>query len=85
MNHICDNLRTALSKYAPTSLRKAMNYNSSPLFESIKDELCKAKRERPEAERKWRSTKLNILGDLYRQAKHKVSKHLLTANCKPCT
>ena len=41
-----------------------------------------AKRERRRAERKWGNTKLTIFKDLYRQAKHKVSKHVHTANCK---
>ena len=40
------------------------------------------KRERRRAERKWRNTKLTIFKDLYRQAKHKVSKLVHTAKCK---
>ena len=40
------------------------------------------KRERRQAERKWRNTKLIIFKDLYRQAKHKVSKLVHTAKCK---
>ena len=42
-------------------------HNSSPWFESIRDELFIAKRERRQAERKWRYTKLTIFKDLYRQ------------------
>ena len=41
-----------------------------------------AKRERRQAERKWRNTKLTIFKDLYRQAKHKVSKLVHSAKCK---
>ena len=41
-----------------------------------------AKREGHHAERKWRSTRLTIFKDLYRQAKHKVSKLVHTAKCK---
>ena len=41
-----------------------------------------AKRERHQAERKWRNTKLTILKDLYRQAKHKVSKLVHSAKCR---
>ena len=59
-----------------------MNHNFSPWFESIRDELLIAKRERRQAERKWRNTKLTIFKDLYRQAKHKVSKLVHTARCK---
>ena len=44
-----------------------------------------AKRERRQAERKWRNAKLTIFKNLYRQAKHKVSKHVHTANRKFCT
>ena len=71
-----------LDKYAPPSLQKVMTHNSSPWFESIRDELFMAKRERCQAGRKWRNTKLTILRDLYRQAKHKVTKLVHTAKCK---
>ena len=40
-----------------------------------------AKRERRQAERKWRNTKLTIFKDLYRHAKHKVSNLVHTAKC----
>ena len=48
----------------------------------LHDELFMAKRERRQAERKWRNTKLTIFTDLYRQARHKVSKLVHTAKCK---
>ena len=41
-----------------------------------------AKSESRQAERKWRNTKITIFKDLYRQAMHKVSKLVHTANCK---
>ena len=41
-----------------------------------------AKRERSQAKRKWRNTKLAIFKDLYGQAKHKVLKLVHTAKCK---
>ena len=81
----CDFLRTVIDKHAPPSLRKVMTHNSSPCFESIRDELFLAKRERRQAERKLRNTKLTIFKDLYRQAKHKASKLVHTAKFKPCT
>ena len=84
-NQLCYFLRTALDKHAPPSLQKVITHNSSPWFESISDELSIAKRERRQAERKWRNTKLTIFKDLYRQAKHKVSKLVHTAKCKLCT
>ena len=59
-NQFCDFLRTVLDKHAPPSLRKVINHSSSPWFESIRDELFIAKRERRQAERKWRNTKLTI-------------------------
>ena len=80
-NQFCDFLRTVLDRHAPPSLRKAITHNSSPWFESIRDELFIAKRERRQAETKWRNTKLTIFKDLYRQAKHKVSKLVHTAKC----
>ena len=35
-------LRTVLDRHAPPFLRKVINHNSSPLFESISDEILKA-------------------------------------------
>ena len=43
------------------------------------------KSERRQAERKWRNTKLTIFKDLYKQAKHNLSKLVHTAKCKFCT
>ena len=77
-----DFLRTVLDKQAPPSLRKVVNHDSSPWFESITDGLLIAKKERRQAESKWRNTMLAIFNDLYRQAKHKVSKLVHTAKCK---
>ena len=59
-----------------------MTHNSSPRFESIRYEISIAKRERRQAEMKWRNTKLTIFKDLYRQAKHEDSKLVQTAKCK---
>ena len=81
-NQFCDFLRTVLDKHAPPSLRKVITHSSSPWFESIRDELFIAKRERRQAERKWSNTKLTIFKDLYGQATHKVSKLVHTAKCK---
>ena len=81
-NQFSDFLRTVIDKHAPPFLRKVITHNSSPLFESIRDELFIAKRERRQAERKLRNTKLTIFKDLYRQAKHKVSKLVHIAKCK---
>ena len=81
-NKFCDSLHTVLDKHAPPSLGKVITHNSSSRFESIRDELFIAKRKRRQAERKWRNTKLTIFQDLYRQAKHKVSKLVHTAKCK---
>ena len=75
-------MRTVLDKHAPPSLRKVITHSSAPWFESIRYELFIAKRERRQAERKWRNTKLAIFKDLYGQAKHKVSILVHTAKCK---
>ena len=84
-NQFCDFLRTVLDRHAPPSLQKDIAHNSSPWFDSIRHELFIAKRERRQAERKWRNTRLTIFKDLYRQAKHKVSKLVYTAKCKSYT
>ena len=88
-NQFCDFLRTVLDKHAPPSLWKVITHNSSPWLESIRDDIdiyiCIyfiAKTERRQAERKWRNTKITIFKDLYRQAKHKVSKLVHTVKCK---
>ena len=81
-NQFCDYLCTVLDKQSPPSLQKVITHNSSPWSEPIRDELFIAKRERRQAERKWRNTKLTIFNDLYKQAKHKVSKLVHTAKCK---
>ena len=58
------------------------SYNSSPWLETIRDKCFIAKRERRQAERKWRNTKLTIFKDLSRQAMHKVSKLVHIAKCQ---
>ena len=78
----CDLLCTVLDNHAHPSLRIVVDHNSSPWFESIRDKLLIAKRERRQAERRRRNTKLTIFKDLYRQAKHKVSNLVHTAKCK---
>ena len=80
-NQFCDFLRTVLDKHAPPSLQKVITHNSSPWYESIRDELFISKRERRLVERKWRNTKLTIFKDLYRQANHLVSKLVHTGIC----
>ena len=64
-NQFCDFLATVLDKHAPPSLRKVVTHSSSPWFESVRDGLFIAKRERRQAERKWRNTMLTIFKDLY--------------------
>ena len=78
-------MRTVIDKHAPPSLRIVITHNSSPWFESIRDDLLITKRKRRQAERKWGNTKLTIFKDLYRQAKHKVSKLVHSANCQSYT
>ena len=81
-NQYCYFLRTVLDKHAPPSLLNVVCHNSSTWFESISDELFIAKRERRQAERKWRNTKFTIFKDLYRQARHNVSKLMHTPKCE---
>ena len=75
-------LSTVLDNHATPSLRGVINHNSSPWFESMRYELLIAKRERRQVEGKWRNINLTIFNDLYRQAKHNVSKLVHTAKCK---
>ena len=82
VSQLCDSMRTVVDKHAPLSLRKVINHNSSPWFESIRDELFMAMGERRLAESKLRNTKLPIFEDLHRQTKHKVSKLAHAAKCQ---
>ena len=82
VNQFCDFLRTAMDKHAPHSLQNAITHNSSPSFESIRDEIFIAERERCHVERKWRNTKLTIFKEMYIQSKHMVTKLVHTAKCK---
>ena len=75
-NQFCDFLRTVLDEHAHSSLRKVTTLNSSPWFESIRDERFIAKREIRQAVMKWRNTKLTIFKDLYRQAKQNLCTQL---------
>ena len=81
-NQFCDFLRTVLDRRAPPSLRKDIALNSSRWLDSIRDELLVAKRERRQAERKWRKTMLTIFSDLYSHARPNVSKLVHTDKCK---
>ena len=56
-NQFCDFLRTVIDKHAPPSLRNVITHNSSPWFESIRDDLFIAMGKRRQAERKRRNTK----------------------------
>ena len=73
---------SVLDKHAPPSLRNVINHNSSPWFESIRYELFMAKGKGHQAERKLRNTKLIIFKNLYRKAKHKVSRLVHTTKYK---
>ena len=61
-NQYCDSLRTVLDRHSPPYLRIAITHNSISWFGSIR-ELSIAKRERHQADKKWRNTKLTIFKD----------------------
>ena len=48
-DQFCDFLCTVIDKHAPPSLQKVITHNSSPWFESIRDDLFIAKRKRRQA------------------------------------
>ena len=52
---------------------------SSPWFGLVREDLLEAKRIRRQAERKWRNTNLTVFKDLYKKAKHHVTKVVLNA------
>ena len=78
-NQFCDFLLTVVDKHSCHSLQKVINHNLSPWFVSIRDELFKAKREKHQADGKWRNTRVAIFKDLHRQVMHKVLNLVHTA------
>ena len=70
----CASLRSVLDRHAPPTKRKVTERPSSPWFSLVSEELLVAKRERRQAERRWRRTGLTVFKDLYKKAKHHVSK-----------
>ena len=81
------NLRLVLDKHAPVAKRKVTNRVSSPWFSLVSEELLQAKRSRRQAERRWRASGLVVHKELYRKAKHCVTRIVMKAkslfyNCK---
>ena len=76
-NQFCDFLLTVIDRHAPTSLRNVMTHNSSPWFESIRDELFIAKRERRQ-EDEMEEHKVNYFQGLVQTGKAQGFKNLCT-------
>ena len=72
-------LSSALDKHAPATKRKVVERKSSPWFSLVSEKLLDAKRKRRQAERKWLSTGLTVFKDMYKTAKHRVTKIVLKA------
>ena len=80
-------LRSVLDKHAPAAKRKVTNRVSSPWFCLVSEELLQAKRSRRQAERQWRASGLHVHKELYKKAKHCVTRIVMKAkslfyNCK---
>ena len=80
-------VRWALDKHAPAAKRKVTNRVSSPWFSLVNEELLQAKRSRRQAERQRRASGLVVLKELYKKAKHCVTRIVMKAkslfyNCK---
>uniref|UniRef100_UPI0025CE4F97 hypothetical protein n=1 Tax=Thiolapillus sp. TaxID=2017437 RepID=UPI0025CE4F97 len=80
-------LRSVLDKHAPAAKRKVTNRVSSPWFSLVSEELLQAKRSRRQAERQWRASGLVVHKELYKKAKHCVTRIVMKAkslfyNCK---
>ena len=68
-----------LDKHAPAAKSRVTERMSSPWFGLFREDLLEAKRIRRQAERKWRNTNLTVFKDLYKKAKHHVTKVVLKA------
>ena len=72
-------LLSVLDKHAPAAKSRVTERMSSPWFGLVREDLPEAKRIRRQAERKWRNTNLTVFKDLYKKAKHHVTKVVLKA------
>jgi hypothetical protein len=75
-------LRSVLDKHAPATKRKIRERPSAPWFLLVSEELLEAKRVRRREERRWRSNPITIFKDLYKKAKHAVSRLVEKAKAK---
>ena len=73
-------LLSVLDKHAPAAKSRVTERTSSPWFGLVTEDLPEAKLIRRQAERKWRNTNLTVFKDLYKKAKHHVTKVVLKAN-----
>ena len=72
-------LLSVLDKHAPAAKSRVTERTSSPWFGLVREDMLEAKRIRRQAERKWRNTNLTVFKDLYKKAKHHVTKVVLKA------
>ena len=72
-------LLSVLDKHAPAAKSRVTERMSSPWFGLVREDLLESKRIRRQAERKWRNTNLTVFKDLYKKAKHHVTKVVLKA------
>ena len=72
-------LLSVLDKHAPAAKSRVTERMSSPWFGLVREDLLEAKRIRRQAERKCRNTNLTVFKDLYKKAKHHVTKVVLKA------
>ena len=68
-----------LDKHAPAAKRKVTSRVSSPWFSLVSEELLQAKRSRRQAERQWRASGLVVHKELYKKAKHCVTRIVMKA------
>ena len=68
-----DSLQSVLDKHAPPTLRKVPHRRSTPWYSAIAERLRSLKRDRRQAERQWRRTRLSVHFDLFKACKHKVT------------
>ena len=72
-------LLSALDKHAPAVKSRVTERMTSPWFGLVREDLLEAKRIHRQAERKWRKIQPAVFKDLYKKAKHHVTKVVLKA------
>ena len=75
-------LNAVLDRHAPVVRKKVKSSRSAPWYESVRDELSEAKKDRRKAEKKWLKSGLEVYKQIFAAAKKRVTKIVQTAKTR---